>query len=181
MKRNESSKMKELILRNKYLLLMLNKGELVEGKVIHKGKSFLVLDLGQLGTGIIYKYELRQSRDMLKEINIGDTISAVIVEPENEDGYIELSLRQASIKQSWKELLEKKEKNEEITGKVIQANKGGLIVKLNDLLGFLPLSQMSMRTHKEVNDLRQLLNKQIKVKVIEINEKQNRVILSERT
>jgi len=180
MKKSGSSKMKELILRNRHLLLMLNKGELVEGKVIHKGKSFLVLDLGQLGTGIIYKCELKQSRDMLKEINIGDTISAVIVDPENEDGYVELSLKQASIKKSWKELLEKKEKNEEITGKVIQVNKGGLIVKLNDLLGFLPLSQMSEYTHKQINDLKELLNKEIKVKIIEINENQNRVILSER-
>ncbi len=89
---NPSSVMNSLIKRSPTLA---EEGTIVEGSVINIDKSSLYVDLPPFGIGIIYGREFINVRDVIKKINVGDTIAAKIVEIENEDGYIELSLKEA--------------------------------------------------------------------------------------
>ena len=77
-------------------------GQIAQGKVINVGRAAIFLDLGAWGTGIIYGKEFYEAKDSLRDLNIGDSISAKIVELENEDGYIELSLSKANKELAWK-------------------------------------------------------------------------------
>ena len=69
--------------------------DIVEGAVIAKDKTVLYVDLGMFGTGIIYGKEYLNARDIVKKAKIGERISAKIVDRENDQGYVELSLREA--------------------------------------------------------------------------------------
>ncbi len=70
-------------------------GEVIEGKVIGIEKSRVYVDLQPYGTGIIYGKEFITARDVIKKLNIGDTVSAKIVDHINKEGYIEISLKEA--------------------------------------------------------------------------------------
>src|SRR3989344_5788666 len=100
---------------------------LVEGRVIVIEKSSVFVDLAPFGTGTIYGREFINARDIIKKINVGDSITAKVVERENDDGYIELSLKEARQALIWSEA------EEAIKNKIIfelpvkDANKGGLI------------------------------------------------------
>ena len=79
-------------------------GAIVEGKIISIEKNALYVDLGSIGTGIIYGREFMNARDTIKKVHAGDTIAAKVVEPENEDGYVELSLKEARQALIWEEM-----------------------------------------------------------------------------
>lgn len=187
--KNQSSLMKELLAKNKEIPQISKKGELIEGQVIEISKNALILDLGALGTGIVYGAELKESREICKELKIGDTLSAIVLDPENEDGYVELSLKEANLAKAWSELRKKKEAQETITAKVIEANRGGLVVEFNGLTGFLPVSQLSAKNYPKVeggdrnkilSHLNNFINQEIKVKIITLDQKQDKLIVSEK-
>ena len=118
-------------------------GTIVEGSVINIDKSSLYVDLPPFGTGIIYGREFINVRDVIKKINIGDTIAAKIVEAENEDGYVELSLKEARQAIVWEEA-EKVIKSKTILELLVRdANKGGLILEWQGIAGFLPASHLN--------------------------------------
>src|SRR5438105_380899 len=102
-------------------------GSIVEGKVVARDRSSLFIDLGNQGTGIIYGREFYEVKDAIKNLHIGDTVFAKIVELENEDGYRELSLQDATKDINWQKLKELKEKEEIIKVKITGVNKGGLL------------------------------------------------------
>jgi len=106
-------------------------GEIVQGEIVNKGKASIFLDLGIWGTGIIYGKEFYEARNKLKDLKIGDNVFTKIVDLENEDGFIELSLTKAGKELAWKELSEKKENNETIKVKILGANKGGILAEVS--------------------------------------------------
>ena len=111
---------------------------LVEGPVISIQKSSVYIDLAPFGTGIIYGREFINAKDIIKKVNIGDVVKAKVTSVDNEEGYIELSLKEAKQALIWSEA-EKiiKSKNPlELTVK--EANKGGLILEWQGIAGFLP-------------------------------------------
>ena len=103
--------MKDVLEKNN-LMKPLQVGKIVEGKIIGKARSAAFLDLGAFGTGIIYGKEFQTAKEELKKTKVGDTLFAKIVDLENEDGYVELSLNQASSELTWEKLREKKGKGE---------------------------------------------------------------------
>ncbi len=164
-------------------------GEIVEGKVAAQGRSSLFLDLEAKGIGIIYGAEFYKVRSILKNLKIGDTISAKIINLENENGYRELSVTDASKDVSWKELRELKEKNETIEIKITKANKGGLISEVKGISAFLPVSQLTSQhypkvengdTSKILRSLQKFIDKVLKVKIIDLDPKKEKIILSEK-
>jgi len=164
-------------------------GKIVEGKVIGRAKSAIFLDLGLLGTGTIFGKEFQDARSELRNLKIGDSISAKIIETENEDGYVELSLRQASSELNWDKISQAKENGELLTVKIIGANKGGLLANLFGISAFLPVSQLSLEnypkvekgdTNKILQELQGFVGKEIKVKIFDFNQKQDKLILSEK-
>jgi len=166
------------------------RGAIAEGKIIGMGKSSVFIDLGAWGTGIIYGKDFLEAKETLKKSKIGDKIIAKITELDNEDGYVELSLRGASQELAWKELIQKREGQEILTIKVLGANRGGLLTKVSGITAFLPVSQLSPGhypkvkegdTTKILNELRQFIGKELKVRIIDLDPRQEKIILSEKT
>src|SRR2546421_11777016 len=89
---------------------LLTVGSIVEGKVVARDRSSLFIDLGNQGTGIIFGREFYEVKDVIKDLQIGDIVHAKIVELENEDGYRELSLRDATKDLNWQKLRDIKQK-----------------------------------------------------------------------
>ena len=166
-----------------------NIGDLIEGSVIAIDKKGLFIDLPPFGTGIIYGREYILARDVIKKINIGDKVSAKIVDPKNADGYIELSLKEARQALIWTEA------EQAIMSKVIlelpikEANKGGLIIDWQGISGFLPASQLKPEHYPRVEDgdkdsilaeLKKLVGTKIAVSIIGAFPKEGKLIFSEK-
>lgn len=180
----------ENILEKDNLLKPPKVGDIVEGKIIGKGRAVIFLDLGRIKTGIIYGREFYLAKDKLKDLKIGDKVFAKIVDLENEEGYIELSLNQATNEIAWAELKQKKEKGETLSVKILGANKGGLITKISGLPAFLPVSQLKAEhyprveggdTIKILRELQKFIGKEMEVKILSLNQKTEEIILSEKS
>ncbi len=177
------------ILEQNNLLKPLKLGEVVEGKIINKGNASVFLDLGNRGTGIIYGKEFYEAKDKLKDLKIGDSISVKIINLENEEGYIELSLTKAGKELAWKQILEKEEQNESLYVKILGANKGGLLTEVLGIPAFIPVSQLSLANYPKVEDgdnqkilraLQKFIDKEMEVKILDFNPKEEKLILSEK-
>lgn len=164
-------------------------GSLVEGTVVARDRSSLFIDLGPQGTGIIYGKEFYEARDAIKALNIGDKVFAKIVELENEDGYRELSLRDASKDMSWQKIRQLKDSGEIIPVKITGVNKGGLLTSVNGLAAFLPVSQLSSENYPRVDgadkqkilkELQKFIGQTLEVKVLDLLAEENKLILSEK-
>ncbi len=162
---------------------------LVEGEVIAIEKSAVYINLAPFGTGIIYGREFINAKDIIRKINIGDVVKAKVVSAENENGYVELSLKEAKQALIWSEA-EKAIKSKtliEITVK--EANKGGLILEWQGISGFLPASQLKSEHYPRVEDsdkdkilkeLKKLIGKRINVIMISALPKEGKLIFSEK-
>jgi len=164
-------------------------GDLVEGPVIAIEKSSVYIDLPPYGIGIIYGREFLNASDILRKVNLGDTIAAKVVEPEGRDGYVELSLKEARQALIWSEA------ESAILGKNIfeipvkDANKGGLILEWQGIQGFLPASQLKSEHYPRVEDgdkdkileeLRKLVGTRLAVSIITADAKEGKLIFSEK-
>jgi len=164
-------------------------GDIVEGRVISKKAFAIYLDLGIFGTGVIYGKEFKKAKKELKNLKIGDKVLAKIVDLENEDGFVELSVSGATKEIALEILRKKKEEGEKIKVKILGANKGGLLTKVSGIDAFLPVSQLSLENYPEVEDgnpekilekLKKFVGKEMEVKILGILEKDAQVILSEK-
>lgn len=164
-------------------------GDVVEGPVIALGRARVFVDLHPFGTGIIYGREYLSARETLKNVHLGDTITAKVVEVENEDGYIELSLREARQALIWNEAEEAVNKKATFDLPVKDANKGGLILEWQGISGFLPASQLSSEHYPRVSDgdkdqifseLKKLIGTSLSVSIITANPKEQKLIFSEK-
>jgi small subunit ribosomal protein S1 len=167
----------------------LKKNDAVEGKIIGTGRSRVFIDLSPFGTGIIFGKEFLKSKNALKNLKIGDLVSAKISEMENEDGYIELSLNQVREKEAWEKVKELKQKNEVLKVRVKGANKGGLLTEYEGIQAFIPVSQLAPENYpriegadkdKILQELQKFVGKLIEVKVLDFDFKENKLIFSER-
>ena len=127
-------------------------GATVEGKVVARDRSSLYIDLGILGTGIIYGREFYAVKDVVKNLEIGDKVFAKIVELENDDGYRELSLRDATKEISWQRLRETRDSGQILSVRITGVNKGGLLTALDGIQAFLPVSQLASEHYPRVID-----------------------------
>ncbi|MBZ1345329.1 MAG: S1 RNA-binding domain-containing protein [Candidatus Nealsonbacteria bacterium] len=180
--------MKELLKKNN-LLKVPKIDEIVEGKIVAKVRSSVFIDLGVLKTGIIYGKEFYQAKDILKNLKVGDPIFAKIINLENEDGFVELSISQAGEEINWEKLRQKKEKGETLRVKISGANKGGLLADLSGIMAFLPVSQLKSEHYPRVEDgekakilreLQKFIGKELEVKIFDLDQKERKLILSEK-
>jgi len=180
--------MKQLLEQSE-LLKPIRVGEIVEGSVLGKGRSSVFVDLGPVGTGIVYGKEFYDAKHLLKKLNIGDNVFAKVTDMETEDGFIELSMSRASKEMAFGELREQKENGELITIKIIGANKGGLTAEISGVSAFLPVSQLSNEHYPKVeggeklkilNELQKFIGQELEVKILDLFEKKEQIILSEK-
>ncbi|MFA5934169.1 MAG: S1 RNA-binding domain-containing protein [Candidatus Paceibacterota bacterium] len=162
---------------------------LVEGPVIDIKKSAVYIDLAPFGTGIIYGREFINAKDILKKVSLGDLIKAKIVDAENEEGYIELSLKEAKQALIWSDADKAIKAKTIIDIMVKEANKGGLILEWQGIQGFLPASQLKSEHYPRVEDsdkdkilkeLKKLVGKKLAVIMISALPKEGKIIFSEK-
>jgi small subunit ribosomal protein S1 len=164
-------------------------GDLVEGRVSAIGRARVYIELIPFGTGLIYGREFMNARDILRKVSVGDTIAAKVVHPGNEDGYIELSLKEARQALIWSDAEEAMKKQTIMNLIVKEANKGGLIIEWQGIQGFLPASQLAAEHYPRVEDgdkdkilsaLNDLIGKALSVIVITADQKEGKLIFSEK-
>jgi small subunit ribosomal protein S1 len=169
--------------------LPLAKDMLVEGTVVDLASNAVYIDLRPFGTGIIYGREFMNTKDIIRKMNIGDVVKAKIVELENDDGYIELSLKEAKQALIWSDAEKLLKSKTPIDIPVKDANKGGLILEWQGILGFLPASQLKAEHYPRVEDsdkekilkeLRKLIGKKLLVSIISAVPKEGKLIFSEK-
>lgn len=163
-------------------------GELIEGTVINIQGTRVFVDLAPHGTGIVYGKEYLAARDIIRNLNSGDSVSAKVVELENEEGYIELSIREAKQALVWSEAQEAMEAKTKLELAVKEANKGGLMLNWQGVSGFLPASQLNKEHYPNVkdgskeaivNELKKLVGQKLSVSILSVNPKEGKLIFSE--
>ncbi|MEK9175193.1 MAG: S1 RNA-binding domain-containing protein [Patescibacteria group bacterium] len=184
---NASSIMEELLkLRPKTFL---KEGDIINGVVLEKDGARVYLDLGIFGTGIIYGKEYQNARDLLKGLKEGDTVSAKIVDLENEDGLVELSVKEAGAEIAWKDIRELKESGDAIDLRISDSNKGGLVIEFKGIKGFLPASQLNSTHYPRVeggdkdkisDEFKKLVGQVLSVTILDTDSKSNKLIFTEK-
>ncbi len=164
-------------------------GAIVDAPVIKVDKRAVYIDIPPFGVGIIYGREYMNARDLIKHMNVGDVITAKVVESENADGYIELSLKEARQSLIWADAEELVKKKTILELPVKEANKGGLILDWQGISGFLPASQLSGDHYPRVEDgdkdrileeLKKLIGEKLSVVMITAVPKEGKMIFSEK-
>lgn len=164
-------------------------GEVITGAMAGRESSCVFVDLGVFGTGVVYGREFQAAADIIKNMKPGDEISAKIVELENANGFIELSLEEAGHELAWGDLTKKKESGEILEVDIKEVNKGGLIGVVNGVSAFMPVSQLSTKNYPRVEggdkskihqELGKFIGTKMKVKIIDVNQQENKLIISEK-
>jgi len=168
---------------------MPKEGQIVKGAVIEVGKNTVFVDLGPIGTGVILGREVKDNQQTIKGLKAGDEIFAMVLETENENGLVELSLKAANKQTAWEDLAELMQKKEIVTTKIVKANKGGLMAELKGIACFLPVSQLSYEHYpriddgdktKILNELNKFVGKELNVKIIDLDPSAQKLIVSEK-
>ncbi|MDZ7744314.1 MAG: S1 RNA-binding domain-containing protein [Candidatus Saccharibacteria bacterium] len=163
----------------------LKTGDVVEGKVTSVRKHEVWVDLGPNGVGVILRREISHGQ----QLEEGQTVTTSVIDPEMEEGFALLSMRRAAKDRGWDELQKVFDNQEIIEVTAYDANRGGLLVELEGLRGFLPVSQLAAGHYPRVSGadkdeilqkLNQLVNKPIRVRILDISRKDNKLIFSEK-
>ncbi len=164
----------------------LRPGDIKQGEIVSVTPTEVLIDVGAKSEGLVPAKELeRLGREGLEDLKVGKKISVYVVRPEDRDGNLILSIRRAEEENDWLHAQDLHEKGEHVEAPVAGFNKGGLIVRLGKLRGFVPASQLSAQhrgsnTQQPEERWSRLVGTTVHVKIIEINRKRKRLILSER-
>ena len=160
-------------------------GDTVEGKVLSVKKHEILIDLGAQGVGLVPRREASFARNL----NVGDEVTASVIDAEMGDGFVLLSLRKAVKDKGWDEIQAKLDNAEIVEVTPFDANRGGLLVEYEGIRGFLPVSQLSAEHYPRVGSsdkdeilqrLNSLVGKSIKVRILDAIKKENKLIFSEK-
>lgn len=164
-------------------------GDVLEATVLTAGKNEVYLDIEGIGLGVVRGRELYDESVRVGSLKLGDKVFASVIEPENKDGNIELSFRQAGQERVWQTLLDKMKAREIIKTKILEANKGGLMVEVNSVMGFLPVSQLSTEHYPRVEEgdknkilevLKSYVGSEFNVQIITADPEEEKLIVSEK-
>ena len=164
-------------------------GDVVEGRVLKKSARTLYFDLGLWGIGIVYGIEFSNAQSIIKNLKIGDTAFVKISEIENDGGFKELSLAEAQSQKSWDLIREYKRTNKVFATKIISVNRGGMMIEISGITGFLPVSQLSGEHYPRVEggdknkileELSKFVGQDFNVRVLDFDSRENKLIVSEK-
>jgi small subunit ribosomal protein S1 len=160
-------------------------GDVVKGSVIAVGRNEVRCDLNGLAMGLIRGPELDKNMDL----RVGDDVEATVIELDNEFGELELSLKGAGRKRAWDKIKELFTQGAVLSVKVLDANKGGLITRVENVPAFIPVSQLSPNNYPRVaggekskihEKLKTLVGTALDVKIIDVNEDEEKIVVSEK-
>lgn len=184
-------------LENEEFLKMLEKnkikvpqiGDTVIGNVISASKSEVKLDLDGVLIGVVRGRELYFEAEEYAKLKAGDQIEATVIDAENENGELELSFRYAGQEKAWAGLKDAYENHKNLKVKVVDANRGGLLVKYGQIDGFLPVSQLAPENYPRVSGgdkgkilekLKSFVGQEFECKVMALDEKEEKLVVSEK-
>lgn len=164
-------------------------GDVLQGVVVDTTSNSLLLDFGPLGTGVVLGKEIKDGLSMGNKLKKGDVVNATLMDLENDEGYMEFSVREASYEKAWEDIESKRDTQESVSTKILDANKGGLMVEVNGITGFLPVSQLSSEHYPRVEDgdknkildlLKRLVGKEMEVRILDADREAEKLIVSEK-
>ena len=176
-------------LLDKHLIKVPQVGDSIKGEVLSASKSEVKLDINGVLTGIVRGPELYEEDDDYANLQAGDTVEANVIDDENEVGQLELSFRYAGQEKAWAGLREAFVDKSIIKIKIIDANKGGLLAQYRQIPGFLPVSQLAPENYPRINGgdkgkildkLKSFAGREFEVKVITLDEREEKTIFSEK-
>jgi small subunit ribosomal protein S1 len=173
----------ESMLHAEYDFRQLQRGQIVEGHIVQIRPDEILVDVGSKSEGIIEGRELeRLGSEGLSSMHEGDPILVYVVSPEDKSGNVVLSLARAQAERDWRDAQQLFESGEIFEGTVAGYNKGGLIVRMGKVRGFVPSSQIVSIKERGAGEeaLAALVGQKLQLKIIEIDRTRNRLILSER-
>ena len=185
---NKDSQMAKLLEEKQYFNLP-KLGDLVKGEVIAIDKNEIHVDLGGIASGVVRGRERYDEGDQYKNLKVGDIVEATVLELENENGEVELSFQYAGKQKSWQTLIDLMKAGSIVQAVITEANKGGLMIKLESIPGFLPVSQLSPEHYPRVPGgdknrifeiLKTYIGKKFDVKIFDVNEAEEKLIVSEK-
>ncbi|HWP61975.1 MAG TPA: 30S ribosomal protein S1 [Candidatus Binatia bacterium] len=190
--RPEPATMAELLAEENAEIRSLRHGDVVEGTVVRIDRDEILVDIGAKSEGVVSNRELYgRHADGQPQLNVGDTVLVYVLQPESPEGHAVLSLRRAGLERKWRAMQELYEAGTIIEAPVIDHNKGGLIVDCG-IRGFVPISQIVDFPRRPQNDqprdaaqeiaekLQPYVGRKLRLKILEVNRKANRLILSEK-
>jgi small subunit ribosomal protein S1 len=164
-------------------------GDVIEGKIVATGRNEVRIGLPGLNAGVVRGRELYKESSEYSNLNVGDEVEATVIDLENENGEIELSFRYAGHQKAWQKILDLKEEGTVVKAKIIDANKGGLMVRVDHIVGFLPVSQLIPEHYPRVQGgdktkildrLKSYIGQEFDVKVLDADANDEKLILSEK-
>ncbi len=164
-------------------------GELIEGSVVFRGKNKLLIDIHGVAVGIISGRELRDSFNTFKDLSVGHLVSALVLEEENDEGLVVMSLRMASQRKAWDKFHKLIENETTMKFTAQEANKGGLITNIDGIRAFLPVSQLAPVNYPRVNNadsteiisrLQKFIGHTFTVKIVTMDQEAGKIVVSER-
>jgi small subunit ribosomal protein S1 len=179
----------EALLERSPEIIRAEPGMVLEGKVVFKGKNKVLLDVGGVATGIISGKELRDSFHTFHDLKVGTEVTAMVLEEENEEGMIVMSLRRVSQQKAWDRFHSLVAREGTMQFIPQEANKGGLLAIIDGIRTFLPVSQLSPMNYPRVTNadpeeiisrLKKFLGHPFMVKIITMDEEAGKIVVSER-
>lgn len=186
----DAKSMQDLVSKHPESLKALKTGDVVTGNILSVGKNEVSLSIPGIGVGVVRGRELYDDKVYLHNLKPGDEVVASVLDPDNRDDLVELSFRQAGQERVWQTLRERQESKEIIETKILDANKGGLIVEVNGVTGFLPVSQLTTTHYPRVEDgdktkileaLKSYIGQSFSVQIITADPKEEKLIVSEKS
>jgi small subunit ribosomal protein S1 len=184
----EQQEMQRLLDAEEGQFKTIKRGDVVEGQIVHMDADEILVDIGLKSEGVLNTKELSSSGyGSLAELHVGDNVLVYVMQPETPEGHAIVSIKRARQERQWRIAQEQFERGELLEAEVIDHNKGGLIVNLEGIRGFVPISQIlnlkredNADSAETQNKLQAMVGKSLQLKIIEINRNRNRLILSER-
>jgi small subunit ribosomal protein S1 len=162
----------------------LRRGEVIEGTVVAIERDGLLVDIGGKSEGYVPASEATSLAS--EPVQVGESVLVYVLQPEDVSGGALLSIDRARLERGWRRVQRLFESQEIFEGEVVDYNKGGLIVAIEGVRGFLPSSQIAGLRAESVPEgqfddrLKEMVGRTLRLKVVELNRRRNRVILSER-
>ena len=184
----DMSEMQRLLDEQEVQFRSIKRGDVVEGQIVRIDADEILVDIGLKSEGVLSTKELPpEGYGSLSELNLGDDVLVYVMQPETPEGHAVVSIKRARLERQWRIAQEQYERGDLLEAEVIDHNKGGLIVNLEGIRGFVPISQILNLKREDTADnaetqtkLQGMVHRKLQLKIIEINRNRNRLILSER-
>lgn len=173
---SEPQTMEELLSQTGYQFTSYKRGDQVTGTIISLSTKEILIDVGAKSYAQVGRKDLENIKDLIHSLKVGEKVTGTVILPENEFGYMVISLRNLGYEKKWEFLSEKLKEESEIEVRGLEVAKGGLLIEYAGIKGFIPASQLD----PTITDPAKLKGKKIKVKILELNKKNTRFVVSQK-